>query len=99
VVIKFSTPGKDRAKNAAKNKFLSLCSTHAHPDARIVIEMPGTPTFQAELLGWDDYTMVIRRDNGRLTLIWQQPGMKISPADNKMYPPTKESNDGQRSDG
>lgn len=77
--MNWPTPGTNRGRNAARNKFLGACSIHAHPDARVIVDTPGRPSFQATIVGWDDYTIVILGESGRPGLLWQQPGMRISP--------------------
>lgn len=96
--MKWPTPAENKSKNAARNTFLGRCSIHAHPDAKIVVEIPGKTTFQAALLGWDDFTMIIERDNGKVMLIWQIPGLVVSPVDG-VFQQEGESGEQQRSDG
>lgn len=96
--MKWPTPAENKSKNAARNKFLGACSVHAHPKAKIMVEIPGKASFQAALLGWDDYTMVLQRENGRVLLVWQAPGLQVAPLHGEFIK-QGESKDGQRSDG
>lgn len=75
----YTTPSTGRGRNATRNLFLSKCSISAHPSARVTIELPGRPPMEGALLGWDDYTLVLRSAAGRVSLIWQAPGMRVVP--------------------
>lgn len=75
----WSTPRVANNRNALKNHFLQSVSVQSNMDARVNIEIPGKTMYQAALLGWDDYTLVLRTQSGRLQLVWQGPGLRVSP--------------------
>jgi hypothetical protein len=76
------TPKDNASPNAACNKFLGLlCSDPARdkPPNKIMVEAPGSRSFKAVLLGWDAYSLILQLEDGRVMLMFKEPGTKIYP--------------------
>lgn len=71
-MMRWPTPKDAGSPNAATNKFLSMCS-------KIVVSCPGHNTFKAELLGWDAYSLILRREDGRVIMLVKAQGLIIYP--------------------
>lgn len=83
--MNWTTPRTNNSRNAIRNQFLESVSVHANLEATIFVQPPGEEAYEATLLGWDDYTIAVRDKMGHMELIWQGPGLRISPAQNTKF--------------
>lgn len=88
--MNWTTPKTSNSRNSIRNQFLEAVSVHADLSATVFVRPPGEEAYEATLLGWDDFTLVVRDQMGHMELIWQGPGLRISPAKGTKFSPPQE---------